>query len=206
MKKMIAGAVVLAAVSNVALADPMMDAMAPQDQVGAILGAALTFGGDKMAEYNVSYYGGGSSNEDIAAGERFYLFGGVYFQHNDTPDLAYGAQVTVGWLFNDITAKNGSISLDRYPLELIPYLKFDHLRFGIGVTKHTNIKFKDDAVYHFTSTADDATGTVVLMEYMFDNHVSVGVRWVDIEYEFKDSYGSTTFDASHVGIGVNYLF
>lgn len=212
MKHALTSALLLATLAPCAFADntaPATTAPAvtyPANDFGGLIGGAFTFGGDKLAEYRVEYDDGDDSNEDIKAGEQFYLYGGVYFRHSESADLAYGAQVNVGWFYNAISADNGDVTLTRYPIELIPFIEFHNFRFGLGLTQHTSIEFEDDAVLDTSIDAKDATGTVILLEYVFQDHLALGLRIVDIDYEFSAGGYSETFDAGHVGIGAAWLF
>jgi len=207
MKNALTSALLLATLVPCAFADNVNTApTTPTNHFSGLIGGAFTFGGDELAEYEVEYEGGDSSDENIRAGEQFYLYGGAYFRHSESADLAYGAQFNVGWFNNSISGDNGDVTLTRYPFELIPFIEFHKFRFGIGLTQHTSIEFEDDAVYEFTVEADDASGTVILVEYLFADHLALGLRMVDIDYEFSGDGASVTVDAGHTGISAAWLF
>ena len=134
------------------------------------------------------------------------LYGGAYYRYRTSPTLAYGAQFNIGWFNNSISADNGDVSLTRYPMELIPYVEFHKVRLGLGFTQHTNIEFEDDAVDNFSVDAEDANGTVILVEYLFADHLALGLRVVDIDYKFEANGYSETFDAGHTGVSAAWLF
>lgn len=208
MNKILTGALLLAAFGPCAFADDVapLSTSTPTNDFGALIGGAFTFGGDELAEYQVEYEDGDNSSENIRAGEQFYLFGGAYFRHTESAELAYGAQFNVGWFNNSISGDNGDVTLTRYPFELIPFIEFHKFRFGLGLTLHTSIEFEDDAVYEVAVEAEDASGTVFIIEYLFADHLAVGLRVVDIEYEFGEGRYSETFDAGHAGISASWLF
>lgn len=206
MKQVLTSTLLLAALAPCAFADETGTPETSAHHVSGLIGGAFTFGGDKLAEYRVEYYGGDDGNEDIKAGEQFYLYGGAYYRYTSAPNLAYGAQVNFGWFNNSISGDDGDVSLTRYPLELIPYVEFHKFRLGLGLTRHMNIKFEDDAVLDFSVDAKDANGTVILLEYLFAEHLALGLRIVDIDYEFEEAGYTATFDAGHTGIGAAYLF
>lgn len=206
MNKILTGALLLAAFGPCAFADNAAPLATPSNDFGALIGGAFTVGGDELAEYRVEYEDGDDGSENIRAGEQFYLFGGAYFRHTESAELAYGAQLNVGWFNNSISGDNGDVTLTRYPFELIPFIEFHQFRFGLGLTQHTSIEFDDDAVLETSVEADDATGSIILVEYLFGDHLAVGLRLVDIEYEFGEGRYSETFDAGHAGISLAYLF
>ncbi|MFZ5601248.1 MAG: hypothetical protein ACOY7J_02250 [Pseudomonadota bacterium] len=138
MNKILTGALLLAAFGPCAFADNAAPLATPSNDFGALIGGAFTVGGDELAEYRVEYEDGDDGSENIRAGEQFYLFGGAYFRHTESAELAYGAQFNVGWFNNSISGDNGDVTLTRYPFELIPFIEFHQFRFGLGLTQHTS--------------------------------------------------------------------
>lgn len=200
--KNLLGAVVLTALSSHAIAD---------NQFGFLIGGAITHGGDSVADYD--FYdddGKRVDSADLKAGELIHVYAGLYYRHKQTDAFSYGAQINAGYFFDSITADNGDATLSRVPLEFIPYIEYNSLRIGLGVTQHTSIEFEDDVddgVIDGDIEFSDATGAVFLMEFIISPKITVGLRFVDIEYDID--YADIAFepiDASHVGISVTGLF
>lgn len=202
MKKVLVSALMLCGLGNAAWAEETTST----SRVGGVLGGAWTVGGDSLVEYELEYDDGDREKDEIKAGEQFLLFGGLYYENVTAPDRAWGAQFNLGWFFNYISADNGDVSLTRFPLEVIPYARINKLRLGLGLTHHTSIELDDDALLNTSVEFEDATGLVVIAEYMVSDKVGLGLRYVDIDYDLDLGYYKETFDAGHVGFGVTVLF
>lgn len=202
MKSLGYAALLWCGLAGTALADDFV----PGTRTSVVLGGAWTFGGDKLAEYEVEYSDGDSSREKIKAGENLHFFVGAYMENRESEARAYGAQLTLGWFFDSISGKNGEVTLDRFPIEVIPYVKLNKFRLGMGLTYHTNITLEDNAVLNDSVDFDNAAGLVVIAEYMVAQQVGIGLRYVNIDYDLDVPGVSRSFDASHVGLGATVLF
>lgn len=181
-----------------------------ENEFGFLVGGGLTFGGDDIAEFDVTYDDDDTGTEDLKAGERFHAYAGLFYRHGLADGITYGVQADVGYLFDGLFAENGDASFSRIPLEVIPFIEYKWFRFGAGVTKHTNVELDVDLDAFGSGSVDfnDATGMVVIMEYMFNRKFTLGLRYVAIEYQLSDDYYGLTddIDGSHVGFMVNGLF
>jgi hypothetical protein len=104
-------AATLATAALPALAQPVA---APERNFYFALFGGITGGGDKLAE--VRYNNG--DREAIRAGGLGHLAAGVVWQPTATP---LSVQATVGWHFDNISARNGDITFSRVPIEVLGY-------------------------------------------------------------------------------------
>jgi len=184
-----------------------------QNPVQFLLGAGLTFGGDKLADVEVEYYGDDSSTEDVTAGGLTHLYGGV---NVNIPDTDFSIQTTIGWHSDGIFAQNGSVSFTRYPFEITPYYNFKKVRIGLGLSYHINPELSgDDDANIGDREYDDALGLIASIEFKAGKHFAVGVRHTRIEYElssiqyhWRERHIDTTeeVDGSNTGIYGTFLF
>lgn len=179
-----------------------------ENQIGFLIGGGLTSGGDDIASFDVQYDDGDSGQEDLKAGEFVHLYTGFYLRHGAADGVKYGAQFSVGYFFDGLFAENGDASFSRIPIEGIGFVEYKWLRFGGGLTKHNKVELEVDADLGFDGTIqfEDAVGLVGIIEYLVTPKFSIGLRFVDIEYELEASPSDEKFDGTHVGLTLNGLF
>lgn len=181
-----------------------------ENEFGFLVGGGFTFGGDKVASFDVEYYDDDEGTESLKAGEFMHVYGGFFYRHGAADGVNYGVQADVGYFYEGLFAENGDASFTRIPLELIGFMEYNWLRVGAGVTQHTNVELDIDLDQGGSGSVDfkDATGAVFIVEYLITKKFSVGLRYVNIEYELDYDWFSSeeALDGSHVGIMVNGLF
>lgn len=157
-----------------------------------LLAGGFTLGGDNLVE--VEYDDG--SSEELNAGDLLDLKAGFLI---DLPNYPVTIQTTIGYHFDSITATNGDASFSRLPLDLLAFYNVNKHRIGAGLSYHLNpeLEFEFDNV-DVNIDADNAIGLVVEYGYQVADRVILGLRYVDIDYEFESA--SEEFDGSHVGI------
>lgn len=175
--------------------------------VHPLVGVAITGGGDKLA--SVQYEDGYS--KDIDAGGLLDVYGGIEFHEKDSP---FGFQATIGYHFDNTSARNGNQRFSRVPFEAIAlYNLAPRWRIGVGA------RFASDAKFRSSGAGDvgnedfkSQLGAVVLGEWLITPSMGLQLRYVhetykgDV-YDFSDdSVHRHTFDGSHGGIGFNYYF
>jgi opacity protein-like surface antigen len=193
MKKVLFGAALtLAAAFNAQAAD----AASP---VRFLLGAGLTFGGDKLATVQFS----DGSTEDIKGGGLVQLYGGVEFRLGDQ----VSAQATVGYHVDDTSAaSNGSVRFSRIPVDLLLlYRVNDKVRLGGGVQLANSPEVKGSGVAsNIHLEFENATGAIIEGEYLFTPHVGMKVRYVSEKFKVKNS--NVEADGNHLGLLFTYYF
>lgn len=158
----------------------------------------LDFGGEEM----VSVYYSNGGDDEIKAGELIHLSGGFIFKtFADQPD--WETQFTVGWKTDGITAENGTISFDRFPVEALQFIRSGNIRLGGGITLELNPTLKGDGVMSDLQVKfDDAWGGIVELDYLIGDKFMVGIRTTMIDYEI----GGVTIDGSSVGFNMGFRF
>ena len=100
-----------------------------------VVGIGLDFGGDTLA---TAVYTDGSTT-DVKANQGLTFNGGVVFVNGP-----YETQATIGYKFGGPTAKNGSITWDVIPVELIQFYRTSMIRMGLGINYQINPKLEID--------------------------------------------------------------
>jgi len=147
----------------------------------------LDFGGDKLFS---AYYANGDVAE-IKAGELLDLSVGFVF--DTLPDNAYGlqTQLSLGWKFDNVSGTNGNASWDRFPFELMEFVRNDAWRIGGGLTYHMKPKLKGDGVLSDLNLKfDDAWGGVVEADYFISDQFYFGGRYTMIDYTYHGAKAS----------------
>lgn len=161
-----------------------------------VLGAGITFGGDKLA---TAYYDDGDE-VDLRAGDMVALVAGVDYRINQD----FSVQGTVGYHVDRAGADNGDMRFERIPFELLGYYHVnDKLRVGGGLRYATGVKFRSSGAgdigdYKFK----DTTSPVAEIEYLFTPRMGLKLRYVNDEFKEKDYGGKVKGD--HVGIFANF--
>jgi hypothetical protein len=164
-----------------------------------LAGAGITFGGDTLA--NVRFSDG--SNEKIHGGGLVMLYGGGEFRLG----TAMSVQATIGYHVDDSSgASNGSVRFTRVPLDLLLYYHVnEQWRIGAGVQRVSGPELKGSGVAsNIHLKFDDATGTVIEGEYLFNPKMGAKLRYVN--EKFTPQGGGPDADGSHFGLLFNYYF
>jgi hypothetical protein len=163
-----------------------------------VLGAGLTFGGDKIA---TAYYEDGDEI-DLRAGDMVAVQAGI--DYRVSPEFSLKA--TVGYHVDDASARNGDMRFQRVPFELLGYYHVtEKVRVGGGLRYVTGAEFRSSGAgdigdYKFKNT----TSAVAELEYMATPSIGVTLRYVNDEYEEKGYGGKLKGD--HVGAFANFYF
>lgn len=191
-------AILVAALSAAALAPTLAHAaMDASNPVHPLLGIALTGGGDKIA--SVEFRNGDS--RDITAGGLVQIWGGVEYRAQGSP---FAVQGTVGYHFDNTTARNGSQRFERFPLELIALYSIDSkFRLGVGARYAASAKFTSSGAgdigdFNFKSQI----APLLMGEWLITPSWGVQVRYVHETYRLD----GVSIDGSHGGVGLNYYF
>lgn len=158
---------------------------AAQDRgLGFVFEGDLEYGGDRVA--TVSYEDG--STQDVRAGQGVSLAVGAHYR-GDSPISLRG---TLGYKYVTTAASNADISLSRVVMEVLANYAWDNGWWaGVGVTHHTNVRFKGDG-FGPDVDFDDATGPTF----------ELGWRWIALSYtklDYTSEFGGTV-DASSFGL------
>jgi len=161
-----------------------------------VLGAGVTFGGDKLA---TAYYDDGDE-VDLRAGDLVAFLAGVDYRINQD----FSVQASVGYHVDRAGARNGDMRFERIPFELLGYYHVnDKVRVGGGLRYVTGVKFSSSGAgdigdYKFK----DSTSAVAEIEYLFSPRVGLKLRYANDEFKEKDFGGKVKGD--HVGVFASF--
>ncbi|QTD36838.1 outer membrane beta-barrel protein [Polaribacter batillariae] len=151
-----------------------------------LLGGALEFGGDSVAEI----YFEDDSNQSVNAGQGGTIFAGgeLFFSESQK----FSLRATVGFKYVTTKATNYNITLTRIPLDLSAnYMIAKDFRLGAGIVSHQNIKFNADGL----EANETFTGG-------FGPKFEFAWKWIGISYtimNYKDSQNNS-YNANAIGI------
>ncbi len=196
---------ILAALAAVALsAVPGAQAQTGGRDFRFALDLGITGGGDKLATVTFS----DGTTESVRAGGLLQLGAGFLFQPSASP---VALQATFNYHVDDVSARNGSLTFSRYPLEVIGYYTgVPDFRFGAGPRfvfspeltsdfpgQNSSIKFKD------------TIGAVFEAGYRPVGQLWVNLRFTSEKYKVKSIDGTNVTAASDVSgnsIGMNVVY
>jgi len=196
-----AAAVVAAvgALATLGAAGPASAQAATDRPVRGFVGIGLTGGGDKLA--TVQWSNGDSTN--IKAGGQIDLRAGVDVRLGDSP---LTLQASIGWFTQRAGGSNGSVTFERFPLELTGQWRLtDDFRLGGGVRRvgDGKLKGRGAASNLGTTTFTGKVGAVVEGEWLFARIYGFALRYVSEEYEAPNGEKA---DGSHIGLRFSVYF
>ena len=187
-----------------ALLAPATSQAAPDDApaggvaVHALVGGALTAGGDRIIE--VRYTDG--DTRTIRAGQLVHLWGGIDLRPAGAPVSFLG---TVGYQVDSAGGWNGSLRFERFPIEATALCRpVPAFRFGVGARYAAGARVRSTGVVdnvgdpHFHSRL----GGLVMGEWLITPHQGVQLRYVHETYKLEGQ----SVDGSHGGLGYTYYF
>lgn len=170
--------------------------------VKPVIGVTLTGGGKTLIEVEMD----NETTRKISSGGLTHLFAGLEYR---APGAPWSIQATVGYHFDRVDASNGSLSFSRVPLEVLGFWHAnDNIRLGGGLRKATGTQFETsgagtDIAPEFNMRS--SVGVVLQGEYLFGEHASVFLRYVNEKYKSNYLVGGEV-SGDHGGIGFAYRF
>lgn len=195
MKK---NALAIIAATSLALLPSIALAAEPSSANTQLLGTfGVTFGGDELATLE---YTNGDSTTLHAGG--LVLFG-IGFDHQFGNQ--WEIQSSINYHVDRANARNGDVTFQRFPLDVLGFYRSGNHRFGGGITYHMNPEFEIDlSDVRGTVDFDDAVGGVLEYDYFFTPSISLGLRGTVIDYKSSDVEGSV--NGNYVGLMLNGYF
>ncbi|WP_198001465.1 hypothetical protein [Nibribacter ruber] len=156
-----------------------------------LLGAAVEFGGDKVAE---TYFTNGET-QSTRAGQGVSIHAGGQFE---LPNLdKFLLRATVGFKYVTTQADNAHIRLSRIPLHLTAnYMATEKIRIGAGLASHQSITFKTDGLsedFEFKG----ANGAIFEIAYSF---IGLSYTLMDYKDQFNNSYSANSIGLTFSGV------
>jgi hypothetical protein len=176
------------------------------EAVDVILQMGVHSGGDELA--GATFTSGDS--DKIKAGELLSFAAGIVQPIGESWEVQAG----LGWKFDTITATNGDITFDRYPLDLLLFYRpTEKFRIGLGGSYHLNPKLSSSgAASGLDVEFDNALGFAVEAGYFF-GHVSpegtprgmyLGVNYTAIDYTVANT--DVAVDGNSIGLILGFRF
>lgn len=192
-------AVMLCSAYGIACGAELVDADPAVFRFNPIVSAGLMQGGDTIATYRVRNFDD-EYDVDLNAGGTLFTFVGASMLW---PRRHVGLLLQGGRFISSVSGYEyqEAASLTRWPVELIGFFQWKRLRGGLGVTHHFSPKFEDESSANITLSFEDATGTVLQLDYLFERF-SVGLRYVSIDYKIA----ANRLSGNHAGMVVTYRF
>jgi hypothetical protein len=174
------------------------------------LNAGLTYGGDKILEH--PYQNGGTATITAGALMQFGL-GGLY----QFAEIPAAFMLSANYHFDTINAKNGEMSFDRFPIEVLTYYTGkEKFRIGAGMRFIGPSEASKNIEGQALSYGFDATkGVVAEIGYQLDPHGWLNFRFVSEKYQAKTAVlngvtyslaGSAPASGSHMGVNFTYEY
>lgn len=191
----------LVAASSVAVTFAIVSPSA--EAVDFVVQMGIHGGGDEIA--NATFTSGDSQR--IKAGELLSVAAGIVLPINDS----FEAQGTIGWKFDSITADNGDIEWDRFPLDLLLFYRAtENVRVGAGISYHVNPKLSGSgAASAINVDFDNALGFATEVGYSFGKEgafqgVYLGLNFTAIDYKVSPTQAKV--DGNSIGLILGYRF
>jgi Outer membrane protein beta-barrel domain len=160
--------------------------------------AGIDGGGDTLV--TVVFVGG--DTESIKANEGVYGAGGVSIR-SDGSDLE--VELSLGYKFDRVSASNGNVDWEMWPLDALVFYRFPKFRLGGGLTYHINPRLNGSGVAGgLNLDFDNAFGVVLQGEYLITPNMAVGARYTDVKYEVKG--GGASAKSGGLGAVFTYRF
>ncbi len=165
-----------------------------------LIGGEVTFGGDELG---ATYSDSGKKLDELNAGELFNVYGGYDFLLNNDTDNSLSLRATFGWIFDSVSAENGDVYFDRYPLNFILHQQLNNLDLGAGFTYHLNPTFDGSDIGEGKVTFDDALGFRVELGYPLNEQTDITFSATAIDYKVGNS---DDLSGNNIGVGVRLRF
>ena len=150
-------------------------------------------------------------DEKIRAGNGVSLeVGAVVASPNSNTEL----QLFLGYKADQSSASNGEVTWDAIPFTALVMIKNGEWKFGGGVTYHLNPELSGnfsgyDNGDYFNDSVDDqyenSLGTVLEIDYMATDYLSIGVKGTFIEYKLKSDHNLIA-KGNSIGLNFSYIF
>lgn len=117
-------------------------------------------------------------------------------------------QATVGYKFGGPNAKDGSITWNAIPVELIEFYRVSAVRMGLGFSYNINPRLEINVLgTRQTYNFDNALGIVAQIDWEpAKQSYNIALRYTVIQYKQSGVSNAQEIGGNMVGIYVNYYF
>lgn len=172
-------------------------------EFGGVFYLNADFGGDTVYPTNLG---------DVTAGGIMHLAAGLAI--NEYAEDRWETQLTAGMKSDSVSARNGTVSFYRWPIEVLQFYKRKRLRVGAGLTYHVAgqvkcaIEGSCDTVWRFK----DALGYVLQADLVVPKtnpnakvrEFTLGARYTVVNYFRKGDDAVFNGDAVGFSIGLGF--
>jgi hypothetical protein len=161
----------------------------------------LSFNLQAEIYFELDLEGGGDTLIGTTSGQDINVGGGVKFAAgvvNQVGDNGESLSLSLGYMFDNIDAINGTAEIDTLTFDAIYSIQRDRHRFGIGASYHMGPTYEDD-IFGFSPLKfefDDALGLILQYGYAAFPGFYIGARFTEMDYEVS----GLSLDASSFGI------
>jgi hypothetical protein len=150
-----------------------------------VVGFGMDFGGDVL---DSGMYTDGTT-WDVRANKGLALNIGMVMVTG-----SFETQATVGYKFGGPEAKNGSVTFDVVPVELMEFYRTSNIRMGLGMVYHSSPEL--------VKNAPIGSGSLANGTYKFDNAVGsvVQIGWAPEKLPFSIDLRHTTVNFKQSGV------
>lgn len=172
---------------------------AQADELKGIFSLGSNFGGATLA--TLAYTDG--TTTDIKVNNSLAMNVGAV-----RVDESFETQATIGYQFSGPIAKDGSISWNAIPVELIEFYRVDLVRMGLGLSYNINPQLTikvpgTNKTYSF----ENAFGTIVQIDWSPPKQLfNIAFRYTAIEYKQSGVNNPRGIGGNAAGIYINYYF
>jgi len=200
VKYLLVAAMLLLGSINVATAKPV--------GFKGVIGLGFDLGGEVL---DSGVYSDGSS-WDVKANQGLALNIGMVMVTG-----AFETQLTVGYKSGGPQAKNGSITFDSSPVELMEFYRTSNIRMGLGVVSHGSPKLAKDAPVGAGTLANgtykfgDAVGTIAQIGWApAKSSFSIDLRYTAVQFKSPANYAALglkkEYNGNVAGLYMSYFF
>ena len=143
---------------------------------------------------------GSTIGENISAGSGVKFAGGIQNQIGVNGELL---SLSLGYLFDNINAFNGSAEISTLTFDAIYSFQRDRHRFGVGGSYHIGPTYEDNIFPAWKINFDDSLGLILQYSYSMYNGLQIGARLTNMDYKVRSSNAvpvGLTLDAGSFGI------
>jgi len=126
---------------------------------------------------------------------------------------SFETQATVGYKFGGPEAKNGSVTFDVVPVELMEFYRTSNIRMGLGLVYHSNPKLVKDTpigtsgLPNGTYKFDNAVGSVVQVGWAPEKlPFSIDLRYTTVNFKQSGVTNAKSINGNVTGLYMSYFF
>ena len=166
-----------------------------------VVGFGMDFGGDVLLS---GTYTDGSTWE-AKANQGLVLNGGVVMVTGD-----FETQATIGYKFGGPQAKNGSVTFDEMPIDLLEFYRTSNIRTGLGISYLSSPKLVVDIpgnVKNGTYKFDNAIAYVAQIGWAPEKSpFSIDLRYTMVKFKQSGVANAQDINGNVVGLYMSYFF